>query len=99
MEQCDKCGNGVKVREVVREVEKEVEIGDNAFGLRALRGVGVFAVLIGMLITGYNVHLGNLEADERRLEAEELKALLGDPSVKLEIQEAYRAPAIRKFSR
>lgn len=99
MEYCKECGNGVKVKEVVREVEKRVEVGENALLLRTFRGIGAVMILIGILITGYNVHLSNLEADERSLEAEELKALLGDPSIKIEIQEAYRAPDIRKFSR
>lgn len=98
MEQC-KCGRDITVKTVVQEVTKEVEVGDNAFGLRILRGFTVVIVCIGILLLVYNIYVRKLEADERRLESEELQILLNDPSIKLEIQEAYRAPTIRKFSR
>ena len=92
MEQCKNCGEEVQVREIVREVEKRVEVGDRVFWLRFWRAAGVVIVLMTAIIAGAVSYSG-------RLENEELKMLLEDPEMTIRIQELPNSQPIREFTK
>ena len=90
---CKNCGEVLPIKEIVREIETEVEVGEEAFWLRQWRNIGMIVVLITAIIAGTIVY-------SKKLSNDEMQILLDDPNVQIEILEnPQEAEPMRKFTR
>lgn len=95
MERCKKCDSEM----AAREVEKRVEVGDNALILRIVRALVAGGVLLAAVGASCESYRMATYTERREIEAEEVKTLLADPNVKVEIIDHPSGSPTRKFTR